>query len=65
MKDAFIGIASILGMLVLAGVLVYTLSRFYVRGESHFDRVAREFNATCAAVNGKATWNGRNWECLK
>lgn len=64
MKDVLWDIAGIIGILVFAWVLVHTLSRFYVRGESQFDRVAREFSAACGSVNGKATWNGRNWECL-
>lgn len=65
MRDALWTLAAILGVFVSVWALVYTLSKFDVRGESHFDRVTREFNAACAAVNGKATWNGRNWECLK
>lgn len=65
MKDAFIGIASILGMLVLVGVLVYVLRNLDVRGESQFDRITSEFNQACTSVNGKTVWNGRNWECLK
>ena len=34
-------------------------------GTAAGDQSRRDFEKACAAVNGKATWNGRNWECLK
>lgn len=34
-------------------------------GKSASDQARQDFQEACSLVNGKATWNGRNWECLK
>ena len=65
MKYIIVDVAVVIGVIACCAAIVVVMSEFNVRGESQFDRVASEFNAACAAVNGKATWNGRNWECLK
>ena len=65
MRDMFFGLVLILCSLVSVVGLVVWAAGFYTKGEGHFERTAREFSEACTAVNGKATWNGRNWECLK
>ena len=65
MKYSLLDVVVVLGVIAFCAAIVVVMSEFNVRGESHLDKVAREFSAACVSVNGKATWNGRNWECLK
>lgn len=32
---------------------------------AQWERNERAFRAECEAVNGKAVWNNKYWECLK
>lgn len=32
---------------------------------SQWERNERAFRAECEAVNGRAVWNNKYWECLK
>ncbi len=32
---------------------------------SQWDRNEQAFRAECEAVNGRAVWNNKYWECLK
>lgn len=65
MTDILLDVVVVIGVIACCAAIVVVMSEFDVRGESHFDKVAREFRVACAEVNGKAVWNGRNWECLK
>jgi xanthine/uracil permease len=61
MKQAiFIGI--VLGILA-AGFIGFV--NLINTSSAQWDRDERTFREECAAVNGKAVWNYKNWECLK
>lgn len=65
MKEIITNIVAVfLALMFVAGIVV-TLSDIIPTRENNFERIEREFRAACTTVNGNATWNGRNWECLK
>jgi hypothetical protein len=61
MKEAvFIG--------AVAGVVASLAFGFFTMikaSSNQWERNEQTFKAECAAVNGRAVWNNKYWECLK
>ncbi len=61
MKQAvFLGVMA--GSLVAVVMGVVAMVR---AANSQWERNERAFRAECEAVNGRAVWNNKYWECLK
>lgn len=53
---------------VVAGIvaaLIFGAVSFVKTANARWDRNERAFRQECEAVNGKAVWNNKYWECLK
>ena len=61
MKEA-IFIGAMIGIFV--GLIMGAVTLFNA-GEKQSERTRLEFREACEAVNGKAVWNNKYWECLK
>lgn len=61
MKQAiFIGVMA--GMVVSVFIGAYKL---IAAGNAQANKTEQTFRAECLAVNGRAVWNNKYWECLK
>ena len=49
--------------LVVSGVMGFVA--LVKAGNRQAERTEQTFKAECEAVNGRAVWNNRYWECLK
>jgi beta-lactamase regulating signal transducer with metallopeptidase domain len=65
MKDALIGLAWLILMLLAVASVVVMLADMFGRKESTSERSEREFRTVCSQLKGQTVWNGRQWECLK
>ena len=61
MKQA-IFICAVLGLVVSGFMGFVTLIK---AGNAQWDRNEQAFRTQCEAVNGRAVWNNKHWECLK
>ena len=60
MKAVFIGaVAGVVVAIVFGAVAMLKAS------SNQWERNEQTFRAECAAVNGRAVWNNKYWECLK
>lgn len=50
--------ASIVIVALVVGVAIWI-------AKAASDQARQDFAIACNELKGKATWNGRNWECLK
>ena len=53
---------------VVAGIVVAVIMGFVAMlkaSSAQWDRNERAFREECEAVNGRAVWNNKYWECLK
>ena len=58
--------AIFVGVMVGVFVSVFTVLVTQVKeGNAQAERTEQTFRAECAAVNGRAVWNNKYWECLK
>lgn len=55
-------IGAVLAVVVMLFMGVASLIK---EGSSQAERTEQTFRAECAAVNGRAVWNNKYWECLK
>ena len=55
-RDLVVAVVLVLGLI---SVTVWAINKFLVE-PSH-----EKYRAECAAVNGKAIWNGKHWECWR
>lgn len=50
---------------VAVSILTLAFTLVAKAGNAQANRTEQTFRAECAAVNGKAVWNNKYWECLK
>ena len=61
-RELFLGLTIVFAISVFMSLIVVRLTP---QREEQQSRTETNFRETCAEVNGRAVWNGRNWECLK
>jgi hypothetical protein len=65
LREAVITIWWILVLLCCVVGIVVGLSAVMPPREVRLSQTEVDFHSACAAVKGRAVWNGRHWECLK
>ena len=53
------------GWIIVFVVFIYGTIFLYEKGNEQLKRTAQAFRAECEAINGRAVWNNKYWECLK
>ena len=64
-REDIIRMALIGGWISMFVVFIYGIILLYEKGSEQSKRTAQAFRAECEAINGRAVWNNKYWECLK
>lgn len=62
MEDVFLAEVVVV---VLFLIVFFIIGTAVTTSKNDPNSTESKFKVACAAVNGTAAWNGKNWECIK